>query len=287
MAASLPPSVWPQGNGRPVLLDDSTADWDARTRSLCKEALARSSAGEDVATDAEVTVTEVWAGIDAGKTHHHCVVIDAEGQRLLSRRVANDETALLGLLGDAVALADRVTWAVDLNAGGAALLITVLLNHDQRVLYIPGRVVHRASAMYRGDGKTDARDAAVIADQARMRRDLRPLQERDPIAVDLQTLTARRGDVVVDRTRTVNRLRAQLLEYFPALERVLNVSTSKGALVLLSGFRTPAALRDIGTSCLASWLQIYEVRSSRELAAKAVEAAHAQTHHGARRAGRR
>ncbi|HWD03460.1 MAG TPA: hypothetical protein VG674_13505 [Amycolatopsis sp.] len=25
----------------------------------------------------EVTVPELWAGIDAGKTHHHCVVLDA------------------------------------------------------------------------------------------------------------------------------------------------------------------------------------------------------------------
>lgn len=74
----------------------------------------------------------------------------------------------------------------------------------------------------RGDGKTDARDAAIIADQARMRRDPRPLRDRDQIAVDLQTLTARRGDVAADRTRTINRLRAPLLEYFPALERVLN-----------------------------------------------------------------
>ncbi|MEB3370012.1 IS110 family transposase [Saccharopolyspora sp. S2-29] len=100
-------------------------------------------------------MTEIWAGIDAGKAHHHCVVIDPEGRRLLSRRVANDECELLGLLGDVAALGDHVTWAVDLNAGGAALLISVLFNHDQRPLYIPGRVVHRASAMYRGDGKTD------------------------------------------------------------------------------------------------------------------------------------
>ena len=153
------------------------------------------------------------------KTHHHCVVIDAEGRRLLSRRVANDETELLGLLGDAVALGDSVTWAVDLNAGGAALLITLLINHDQRVLYIPGRVVHRASAMYRGEGKTDARDAAVIADQARMRRDLRPLRDRDQIAVDLRTLTARRADIAADRTRARRTVDAVALPICACLPR--------------------------------------------------------------------
>ncbi len=45
-------------------------------------------------------MTAIWAGIDAGKTHHHCVVIDNAGKRLLSRRVANDETELLKLIAD-------------------------------------------------------------------------------------------------------------------------------------------------------------------------------------------
>lgn len=225
---------------------------------------------------AEVTVTEIWAGIDAGKAHHHCVVIDPDGRRLFSRRVANDESELLGLLGDVAALGDNVTWAVDLNAGGAALLISLLFNHDQRLLYIPGRVVHRASAMYRGEGKSDARDAAVIAYQARMRRDLQPLQERDEIAVDLQTLTARRADVAADRTRTINRLRAQLLEYFPALERAFDFSKFKGALTLLVALRTPAALRKIGASQLASLLQVKEVRFPRAVADKAIAAAESQ-----------
>ncbi|BBU24310.1 transposase [Mycobacterium xenopi] len=145
---------------------------------------------------------QVWAGVDAGKSDHHCVAIDAEGQRLLSRRVANDETALLELIDAVTAQADGgdVTWAIDLNAGGAALLITLLIAAEQRLLYIPGRTIYHASAGYRGDGKTDAKDAAVIADQARMRRDLQPLRLGDDIAVELRILTARRTDLVADRT---------------------------------------------------------------------------------------
>ncbi|WTN37484.1 transposase [Streptomyces sp. NBC_00631] len=42
----------------------------------------------------------IWAGIDAGKTHHHCVAIDESGRRLLSRRVANDEPELLEIRGN-------------------------------------------------------------------------------------------------------------------------------------------------------------------------------------------
>ncbi len=108
----------------------------------------------------------IWAGVDIGKEHHHCVVINADGERLLSRRVLNDETALLELIGDVLALDTDVLWAVDLNHGGAALLIGLLISHDQLMVYITGLTVHRASASYRGEGKTDAKDAFVIADQA-------------------------------------------------------------------------------------------------------------------------
>jgi hypothetical protein len=40
---------------------------------------------------------------------------------------------------------------------------------DNRMVYLTGLAVHRASAGYRGQGKTDAKDAHVIADQTRMR----------------------------------------------------------------------------------------------------------------------
>lgn len=39
--------------------------------------------------------------------------------------------------------------------------------------------------------KSDAKDAAIIADQARMRRDLQPLRPGDEITVELRILTER------------------------------------------------------------------------------------------------
>jgi transposase len=220
-------------------------------------------------------VPRIWAGVDIGKEHHHCVVINADGERLLSRRVLNDETALLELIGDVLALDDDVLWAVDLNHGGAALLIGLLLSHGQPMVYITGLTVHRASASCRGEGKTDAKDAFVIADQARMRRDLGPLRPGDDIAVDLRTLTTRRADLVADRTRQINRLRAQLLEIFSALERALDL-TDKGPVMLLTGYQTPAAIRRSGARRIETWLRNRKVRGSAALARTAVEAAEAQ-----------
>ncbi|MFC9078359.1 IS110 family transposase [Streptomyces sp. NPDC057062] len=225
-----------------------------------------------------MAVPELWAGMDAGKAAHHCVVLDADGKRQLSRRVDNDEAALLKLIADVLELSDGdpVTWAIDLNAGGAALMIALLTDNGQRLLYIPGRTVHHASGSYRGDGKSDAKDAFVIADQARMRRDLEPIHRGDDIAVDLRIPTSRRLDLAADRTRTINRLRAQMLEYFPALERAFDYKTSKAALVLLTQYQTPAALRRLGKNRLATWLKNRRVRNSQLIASTAVEAAEAQ-----------
>lgn len=214
----------------------------------------------------------VWAGIDAGKTHHHCVAIDESGRRLLSRRVANDEPELLELLAAVMALGDEVTWGIDLADGGATLAITILFNQDQPLHYISGRAIHRASESYRGEGKTDAKDAAVIADQVRIRRDLRPLRTSDEMVTDLKILTGRRMDLVADRTRTVNRLRAQLAGIFPGLERVLDL-TNTGPLVLLTGYQTPAALRRTGKKRLETWLRNRRVLRADRLAETAWETA--------------
>lgn len=221
---------------------------------------------------------QLWAGIDAGKAHHHCVVIDSDGTRLLSRRVANDETELSDLIDDALGLSDggALTWAVDLNNGAAALLIALMTERGQRLLYIPGRVIHHAAGSYRGDSKTDAKDAAIIADKARMRRDLHPMRAGDEISVELGILTSRRTDLMRDRTRTINRLRALLGTYFPALERALDISNVKATLILLSGYQTPDGIRRLGQTRLEAWLRKRKAYNATGIAAKAIDAAHSQ-----------
>ena len=218
-----------------------------------------------------------WIGIDSGKRAHHCVIIDRAGTVLLSKRVENDENALLELMATVaeIAAGGEVCWATDLNAGGAALLIELLAAHAQKLLYIPGRIVHHAAATYRGDGKTDAKDARIIADQARMRTDLQPVRGADQISVDLRLLTARRTDLICDRVRAINRLRATLLEYFPALERAFDYS-KKAPLILLSGYQTPEGIRRTGLTRLTGWLRKRGCRNSAKMAEKALQAATSQ-----------
>jgi transposase len=222
-------------------------------------------------------MSRIWAGTDCGKTHHHTLVMDAEGHTLLSRRVASDEPELLQLIADVLDLAEgrAVTWAMDMTGGEPGLLINLLANHGQELIYIPGVAVNRAIDSYRGQGKTDARDAHVIADQARMRNDLVPVRLDDEAVIELRLLTEHRADLVADRTRVTNRLRALLNSMFPALERTLDLGNT-GPLRLLTGYQTPAAIRRVGTKRLTTWLRNRKVWGAEALAAKAVEAAERQ-----------
>ena len=81
---------------------------------------------------------------------------------MLSRRVLNDESELGKVINAVFDRADKVKWAIDLADGPAALMITLLLERGQRLVFLPGIAVNRVSGAYRGEGKTDAKDAARL-----------------------------------------------------------------------------------------------------------------------------
>jgi transposase len=218
---------------------------------------------------------KAWAGVDAGKEFHRAHVLDASGKELLSRKVQNDEDDLLKLIDEALSLAEEVIWAVDQPGGGAALLLALLWERNQRVLYVPGLSVDRARDAYRGESKTDARDARVIADQARMRSDLGELRAGEQEIAELQLFLARRRDLVTDQSRTITRLREALVSLFPALERALDVN-GKGPLILLTHYQSPTQLRRAGHKRIATYLRNRGVKGSNNVAHKALGAARSQ-----------
>jgi hypothetical protein len=129
---------------------------------------------------------------------------------------------------------------------------------------------------YRGEGKTDARDALVIIDQARMRHSLGELMPGKETLAQLQFLVARRRDPITDQSRTITRLREALLSLFPALERAFELST-KDALALVAHYHTPAQLQLVGRKRIATYLTNRGVKGADGLAQKALNAARAQS----------
>ena len=225
----------------------------------------------------EGPLNNVWVGVDVGKEFHWAHVLDTVGRMLLSRRVENDEADLLALIEEILSFgAGDLTWAVDQPGGGASLLLALLWERGQKVIYVPGLTVDRARDAYRGESKTDARDAHVIADQVRMRSDLGRLEPGEGALAELQLLLARRRDLVADQTRTITRLRETLLVLFPALERALDLNT-KGALTLVAHYQTPVAIRRAGHKRLGDYLKNRGVKGADGLAQKALAAARAQS----------
>ncbi|MGC0366721.1 hypothetical protein ABH922_004705 [Rhodococcus sp. 27YEA15] len=152
----------------------------------------------------------------------------------------HDEADLVTPVDAVLALSETgvVTWAVDLNSGGAGLLI------------------------------------ALLAD--RERRDQHPMRVDDEISVELTILISPRTDLMRDRTRAINRLRALITGYFPAFERALEVRNSAGGLILSTGYQTPDGLRRPDRTKSEGWLQKRKAYNASRLADVAIEAANMQ-----------
>ena len=110
-----------------------------------------------------------------------------------------------------------------------------------------------------------------------MRPDLGELRPGEEEIAELQLLLARRRDLVTDQSRTIARLRREaLLSLFPALEGALDLN-SKGPLILLTHYQTPAHLRRAGHKRIASYLRNRGVKGSNNVAHKALATAKAQS----------
>lgn len=221
-------------------------------------------------------VDRAWTGIDIGKTHHWLCVVDSDGRLVLSMKLANDESAISAAIQRVTALASEVVWALDMISAPSALVLALLAQAGQQTRYASGRVISAMSTAFAGEGKTDAKDAYVIAETARLRRDLPIVDQTSDLVRGLGVLTAHRADLVADRVRMINRLRDLLTSVFPALERAFDYSSHKGALVLLSGYADAARLRRAGQTRLTAWLRHRRVRGAETVAARALLAARAQ-----------
>lgn len=187
---------------------------------------------------------KIFVGLDVAKEVHWACAVDGNAEPLLSHSVANQPDQIAALVEDIGALgADEVTVALDLLGGAATLLCAMIAEAGFRLVHTPGLSVNRArQGMRGGENKSDPRDAATIAELARTRPDLRPVDTEREIDVDIRLLAGRRSEIVRDQTRRLARLRDLLSSVFPALERRIDVKTKTG-LAFLSLYAAPHELR--------------------------------------------
>lgn len=189
----------------------------------------------------------VFYGLDVGKDAHHAVALDSAGRRLVDRVVTNDEQALRDLLGE---LQDqgRALVVVDQVAAIGALPVAVARAMHISVGYLPGLAMRRLADLHPGEGKTDARDAFVIADAARtLPHTLRRVGGDDELLAELTVLAGYDCDLAAEVTRLTNRLHDALTHVHPALERLLGRHFDRlGVLDLLTTAPTPEQLQRLG-----------------------------------------
>lgn len=198
---------------------------------------------------------QVWVGIDVGKASHHACAVDETGKVVWTQKLANEQRAIEAVIDRAQKTAAQVRWSIDLTSPMALMLIAVLLAADESVVYVPGRVVNTMTSAFRGEGKTDAKDARVIAETARMRSDLVAVTMPDELVVELTQLTGYRTDLMADWVRGINRLRSLLGSIFPVLEAAFDYST-RTPLILVAGLCTPAEIRAAGIEGVTAHLVI-------------------------------
>jgi transposase len=225
----------------------------------------------------------VAVGIDVAKDFHWVRAIDRrEGVVLLDRRVENDPASLARLVERLDGLRERgsLKVGIDVVGGIAGLLTAMLLEAGIAVVHVSGLAVNRArEGTTGGEHKSDPRDAAVIADQVRQRRDLRAVEALGELNAELRLLVGRRRELVAEQTRRINRLRDLLASIHPGLERVVDPTTKAGQQ-LLGGYVTPAEIRRAGRRRLTEHiLKAGRIarRHADELADAALTAATAQT----------
>jgi transposase len=226
----------------------------------------------------------VAVGIDVAKQIHWAEIKIVEtGTVVVSQAVQNTPAAIADLIEQiraAQAEHGPARVGIDLLGGIASLLEAMLLEAGMTVVHVPGLAVNRARrATVGGEHKSDPKDARVIADQVRMRDDLRVLQRLREDDVELRLLVGRRSEIVADQTRRAARLRDLLASINPGLERVVDVTTKTG-IWLLARYVTPGEYRAAGRRrVLAHLSKLNHVRAqtTTDLAEAAMTAAHAQT----------
>ena len=163
---------------------------------------------------------DLYVGFDVGKRAHHAHAVLADGRDAFSTGVDNSEAAIDRVIADAAELGTPLV-VVDQRRNIGMLAIRRARAAGVEVAYLPGISANRASSLFPGDAKTDARDAEVIARTAMgVPQSLRPVPEEDDLE-GTRRLEAQRADLIKDRTHQVNRLRSLPLESNPDFERRL------------------------------------------------------------------
>ena len=168
---------------------------------------------------------------------------------------------------------------VDQPATIGALAVAVAQDMGITVGYLPGLSMRRIADLTPGSAKTDAKDAAVIAQAARtMPHTLRAVSTSDEDAAALSMLTGLDLDLARQVNQTANRIRGLYTQIHPALEAVVGPWLEHDAVLeVIAAWPTPADLKRAGKARTDARLEKHGCRRHAAWAGQIVSALEHQT----------
>lgn len=204
-----------------------------------------------------------FVGIDWATEEHAVCVVDAHGAILGERRFAHSGDGLDALcqwlLASTHATPGDIWVAIEVPHGA---VVETLLERGFVVHSINPKQLDRFRDRFTVAGaKDDRRDAYVLADALRTDgHRFRRVAVTDPLVIELREWSRLAEDLQQERVRLGNRVRDQLLRYYPQMLRVMPGVGKAAFATIWRRIPTPADAQRIRVTSLAQLLRRARVR---------------------------
>jgi transposase len=209
-----------------------------------------------------------FGGFDWGQQEHHLVVVDRQGQIVLTLRFA-DDSAGWALVREKIAGFEKLGVAIETNCGPA---VERLLDIGLAVYPMNPKAAERYRDRKSPSGaKDDERDAWSFGDALRTDGHAwRLLLPQDPQTTELRLLCRDEINLIEQRTALVNQLRAALHEYYPAALEAFDDWTGEGSWQFVLSYPDPHRLVSAGKRKWEKFLHTHKLYRA-QTAAKRLE----------------
>jgi len=182
-------------------------------------------------------------GVDTHKRSHVLVALDDEGRQLGTRTIANTPEGWAEALAWARGKQQQHRrWGIENGGSLGKGFAQFLLAQGEAVVR---EVSPQRTAQYRRRGrtqdKTDQADALAIARLLLAEGEHLPAIPRDDVSTELRLLSDHRDNLLVDRTRLINQLHAQMLQIDPDYQARSGALTARRGLLYCRDLLLPEA----------------------------------------------
>ena len=212
----------------------------------------------------------ITCGIDWAEGHHDVALLDEQGKVVARRRIDTGVagfTDLLAVIAENGGGPDSTPVAIETEKN---LIVVALARAGFTVYPINPRAAARyRERFYQSGRKSDAGDAAVLADIVRTdRHQHRVLPAITDEGLSVKVLARQHQEAIWALHQTTSRLRSVLLEFYPQALQAFPTLTHKAALAVLASASTPTQGRRLTVKQIVALLHRVGRRNDPGLAEK-------------------